>query len=56
MLTEVNDDLYFLCEEAVNEIVNRILDALGEVMSTSSMSGLPFAVESHSDDTHIASN
>ena len=33
MLTEVNDDLYFLCEEAVNEIVNRILDALDKHFS-----------------------
>lgn len=28
MLTEVNDDLFFLCEEAANEIVSRILEAL----------------------------
>ena len=33
MLTEVNDDLYFLCEEAANEIVNRILDALDKHFS-----------------------
>lgn len=28
MLTEVNDDLFFLCEEAANEVVSRVLEAL----------------------------
>ncbi len=33
MLTEVNDDLFFLCEEAANEVVSRILEALDKHFS-----------------------